>query len=155
GPLRPALQLFASTNQDSDDNDLSIWGGSYTHHVGARGEVGALFTHAQTDAQVEIDPSTASNSSATPVAMYDTLRLTGAWHPTGRFSLYGEAGPERTSVPFPHQPDPANTITFLGDPSVSLDDRTRDHLAGSLSVEVDPYSWLALVASGSQERLVG
>ncbi len=86
GSLRPSLQLFGTTTQDSDDNDLATWGGVYTHHLGPRGYVGGNFTHAQTDYLGE-------------VAKYDTVRLTAGRHFSRFFSLYGEAGPEWTYVP--------------------------------------------------------
>jgi len=156
GPLRPSLQLWASTTQDTDDNDLAQWGGTYTHYLEGRGHVGVTFTHAQTDAQTDIDPSIDPGpSSATPVAKYDTLRLLGAWRTSRRFIMYAEAGPERTTVPFPEDPAAALGARFLLDPTVPLTHETHNHVAGSATFEVDAADWFTLVASGSTERLVG
>lgn len=134
GPLRPTLQLFANTTQDNDDNDLSTWGGAYTHHVGGRGYVGLTFTHAQTDA---------TSGLLTPAARYDTVRVTGGWNASEHFSLYGEAGPERTELP-------VNT-----DPNTPLPVDSEGHVAGSLTFEVNGAGWFTLVGSVSEERLVG
>jgi len=86
GSLRPSLQAFGTTTQDSDDNDLGTWGAIYTHHLGPRGYVGGSYTHAQTDHLGD-------------VARYDTARLTAGRHFSRFFSLYGEVGPEWTNYP--------------------------------------------------------
>ncbi|HET6372637.1 MAG TPA: tetratricopeptide repeat protein [Candidatus Polarisedimenticolia bacterium] len=144
GALRPSLQLFATTTQDSDDNDLATWGGTYTHYIGAKGYAGVTFTHAQTDALVDTDSNGASVPSRTPLAQYDTLRLIGGWHVSRHLSLYAEAGGERTSFP----------LTDV-DPTVKTFEESRDHAAGSITVEVNAGDWFTLVAGGAQERLVG
>ncbi|HZI93012.1 MAG TPA: tetratricopeptide repeat protein [Patescibacteria group bacterium] len=145
GPLRPSLQLFASTNQDSDDNDLAQWGGIYTHYLGGRGYVGASFTHAQTNGAGEFDdsaPVTLPMEPANTTARYDTLRAIGGVHFSPHFSLYAEAGPERTIFPFVNAgPESSNEV--------------RRHAAGSLTLEINGADWFTLVASASQERLVG
>ncbi|HKY32820.1 MAG TPA: tetratricopeptide repeat protein [Candidatus Polarisedimenticolia bacterium] len=134
GPLRPSLQLFASSTQDSDDNDLAQWGALYTHHLGGRGHVGFSFAHAQTEATLGLD---------TPVARHDTLKAVGGWHVSRVVSLYGELGGERISL-------------AAGEQGVaSLAGETRERLAGSATVELNPAAWLTLVGSVSQEALVG
>jgi len=129
GSLRPSLQLSGSTTQDSDDNDLATWGGTYTHYLGTRGYAGATFTHAQTDFQGL-------------VAKYDTLRLIAGRHFSRFVSLYGEAGAEWTSFPFT-------------DAGGNHDNETRSHGAGSLVLEVNGGDWFTLVAAASRDRLVG
>ena len=132
GPLRPSLQLFGSTLQDSDDNDLGTWGGTYTDYLGGRGYVGATFSHSQAEALNDVD---------TPVAKYDTMRLIGGWTFSDLVSLYGDLGPEATSYP-------------LTDLSGAHSNESQRHLVGSLTLEVNPARWLTLVGSASQERLV-
>lgn len=156
GPLRPTLRLFGTTLQDNEDNDLATWGGSYTHYLGGRGYVGVSFTHAQTDAKIDLvtDPGPPERTtSATPVAKYDTLRVIGGWHQSKHLSLYAEAGAERTSFPFPESVDPL--LSFPADPDVTVTDESAGHAAGSLTVEVNPGDWITLVGSASVERLVG
>ncbi len=133
GALRPNLQLFATTTQDSDDNDLATWGGAYKHHLGAAGYIGFSFTHAQTDALADLD---------SPVAKYDTLRLIAARHFSRHLSLYGEIGLERSRFP-------------LAETSGRHSREEEEHGAGSLTLEVNGPRWFTLVASVSQERLVG
>ncbi|HEY3176611.1 MAG TPA: tetratricopeptide repeat protein [Candidatus Polarisedimenticolia bacterium] len=145
GPLRPTLQLFGTTVQDTDDNDLSTWGGTYTYFLKGKGYVGVTFTHAQTDFSID-DPNDApgplaSLPPATPVARYDTLRLTGGWHVSPHLSFYAEGGAERTRFP----------LDIFG----AVGAETRSHVAGSVTFEVNAGDWFTLVGSGSQERLVG
>ena len=133
GPLRPSLQLFATTTQDTDDNDLETWGGVYKHHLGAKGYIGFSYAHAQTDALMDID---------SPVAKYDTLRFIAGRHFSRYLSLYAELGYEETSFP-------------LTEPSGDHSDQTEEHGAGSVTLEVNGPHWFTLVGSVSQERLVG
>lgn len=156
GPLRPTLKLFGNTLQDNDDNDLATWGGTYTHYLGGRGYVGVSFTHAQTDAKIDLDldPSPVERTtSATPVARYDNLRIIGGWHQSKYLSLYAEAGIERTSFPFPEDVDPL--LMFPADPNSFVTDESASHPAGSVTIEVNPTSWFTIVGSASVERLVG
>lgn len=139
GPLRPSLQLFGTTVQDTEDNDLATWGAVYTHHLGPRGYIGAGFTHAQTDAKTG-DPT---DGSETPVARYDTLRLMAGHHFSRYLSLYGEVGPERTESP----------IGIVG--GVPSDRGSAENTAGSLTLEINGKNWFTAVASVSQERVVG
>jgi tetratricopeptide (TPR) repeat protein len=144
GSLRPSLQLFGTTTQDTDDNDLATWGGTYTHYLGAGGYVGVTFTHAQTDSRVDTDPAVYGVSSITPVAQYETLRVIGARHFSRHISLYGEAGPERVSFPL-----------IDVDPNDGASEESRSHASGSLTLEVNGPEWFTLVATASEDRLVG
>ncbi len=141
GALRPTLQLFGGTTQDTDDNDLATWGATYTHHLGGRGHLGFSYTHAQTDARAA-DPAMGPAVSVTPVAKYDTLRATGGVRFSRFLSLYGEAGGERTSFPF-------------SDPVEGHSNERKSHGAGSVTLEVAGAEWFTFVASAFQERLVG
>ncbi len=144
GSLRPSLQLFGTTTQDTDDNDLATWGGTYTHYLGASGYVGVTFTHAQTDSKVDADPNVYGVSSITPVAQYDTLRVIGARHFSRHVSLYGEVGPERVTFPL-----------IDADPNAGTSRESRSHAAGSLTLELNGPEWFTLVATASQDSLVG
>ncbi|HET9480783.1 MAG TPA: tetratricopeptide repeat protein [Candidatus Polarisedimenticolia bacterium] len=145
GPLRPTLQLFATTMQDTDDNDMATWGGTYTHYFGGRGYAGATFTHAQTDARAD----TPAGLSITPVARYDTLRLVGGWHASRQLSLYGALGAERTRLPI-------NTDPLAGsDPNIPVPEDGFSHPAGSFTFEVNGGDWFTLAGAVSRERLLG
>lgn len=136
GPLRPNLQVFGDATLDSDDNELVRWGGIYRHHLNPRTYIGGSFTRARTT--IESDTETVGD----PVAEYRTIRFIAGRHFSRHVSLYGEIGAERTEFP-------------LNEADGSSSGESNQHGAGSITLELNPAGWLTVVASVSQERLVG
>jgi len=133
GSQRPMLSLFATTTQDSDDNDMHTWGGRYTHYLGARFWIGGMYTHAQLGSFLPEEV----------IGKYDTVRVTGGANLPANVTLSGELGVDRTRVP----------VATVGGGFSDIEEHTYG--AGLLSAQVDPAHWFTFIGTVASERFIG